>query len=51
MTIGEGGYYGRQYWGFGRHVDGWVATTDLTLPLGKYFGFTGDSTAGVRWEA
>jgi len=46
MTIGEGGYYGRQYWGFGRHVDGWVATTDLTLPLGKYFGFTGEFYRG-----
>lgn len=40
LTIGTGGYYGRQYWGFGRHVDGWAATSDLTLPLGKYFGLT-----------
>jgi hypothetical protein len=40
LTFGTGGYYGRQYWGFGRHVDGWAATADLTLPLGKYFGLT-----------
>lgn len=40
VTIGTGGYYGRQYWGFGRHVDGWAGTADLTLPLGKYFGLT-----------
>jgi hypothetical protein len=40
LTLGMGGYYGRQYWGFGRHVDGWVATTDLTAPLGKYFELT-----------
>jgi hypothetical protein len=40
LTLGTGGYYGRQYWGFGRHVDGWAATADLTLPLGKYFGLT-----------
>jgi hypothetical protein len=46
LTLGTGGYYGRQYWGFGRHVDGWAATTDLTLPLGKYFGFTGQFYRG-----
>jgi hypothetical protein len=40
ITIGTGGYYGRQYWGFGRHIDGWAGTADLTLPLGKYFGLT-----------
>jgi hypothetical protein len=40
VTIGTGGFYGRQYWGFGRHVDGWAGTADLTLPLGKYFGLT-----------
>jgi hypothetical protein len=46
LTLGAGGYYGRQYWGFGRHVDGWVGTTDLKLPLGKYFGFTGEFYRG-----
>jgi hypothetical protein len=46
MTLGTGGYYGRQYWGFGRHVDGWATTTDLTMPLGKYFGFTGQFYRG-----
>jgi hypothetical protein len=40
LTVGVGGYYGRQYWGFGRSVDGWAGTTDLTLPLGKFFEFT-----------
>ncbi len=40
VTLGSGGYYGRQYWGFRRHVDGWAGTADLTLPLGKYFGLT-----------
>ena len=46
MTIGTGGYYGRQYWGFGRHVNGWATTADLTIPLGKYFGFTGQFYRG-----
>lgn len=40
LTIGAGGYYGRQYWGFGRSVDGWAGTTDLTLPLGRFFELT-----------
>ena len=39
--LGAGGYYGRQDWGFGRDVDGWAGTADLTLPLGKRFEFTG----------
>ena len=41
ITLGEGAYYGRQYWGLDRHVNGWAATTDLTLPLGPRFSFTG----------
>jgi hypothetical protein len=41
LIFGAGGYYGRQDWGFGRKVDGWVGTLDLTLPLGKQFEFTG----------
>jgi hypothetical protein len=41
LTVGAGGYYGRQDWGFNRTVDGWAGTTDLTLPLGKRFEFTG----------
>jgi len=45
-TLGFGGYYSRQNWGFGRNVDGWAATTDLSLPLGKFFGFTGEFYRG-----
>jgi len=41
FTVGVGGYYSRQNWGFGRDVDGWTGTADLTLPLGKRFEFTG----------
>lgn len=41
LTIGVGGYYGRQDWGFGRTVDGWAGTTDVTIPLGTKFEFTG----------
>jgi hypothetical protein len=45
-TLGFGGYYGRQNWQFGRHVDSWVGTTDFLLPLGKYFEFTGEYYRG-----
>jgi hypothetical protein len=46
LTIGVGGYYGRQNWGFGRGVDGWVGTTDLTIPMGRYFDLTGEFYRG-----
>ena len=41
LTAGTGGYYGRQNWGFNRHIDSWASTMDLKLPLGKYFEFSG----------
>jgi hypothetical protein len=46
FTVGVGGYYGRQDWGFSRNVDGWAGTVDLTLPLGKRFEFTGEFYRG-----
>jgi len=45
-TLGFGGYYGRQNWEFGRYVDSWAGTTDLLLPLGKYFEFSGEFYRG-----
>jgi hypothetical protein len=46
LTVGFGGYYGRQNWGLSRTVDGWAGTTDVTLPLGKLFEFTGEFYRG-----
>lgn len=46
LIAGVGGYYGRQNWAFGRHVDGWTGTTDLTVPLGHMFEFTGEFYRG-----
>jgi hypothetical protein len=40
LTLGAGGYYGRQAWGFGRSADSWAGTIDVTVPLGKLFEFT-----------
>jgi hypothetical protein len=46
LAIGFGGYYARQNWGFSRIVDGWAGTTDVTLPLGRLFEFTGEFYRG-----
>jgi len=46
LTIGLGGYYGRQNWGSGRYLDGWAGTTDVTLPLGNQFDLTGEFYRG-----
>jgi hypothetical protein len=48
LTLGAGGYYGRQAWGFRRHVDGWAGTVDASLPLGRKFELT---TAFFRGRA
>jgi hypothetical protein len=41
LTIGEGAYYGRQNWGYGRNLDGWAVTSDVTVPLGTFFDLSG----------
>jgi Spy/CpxP family protein refolding chaperone len=46
LIAGLGGYYARQSWAFGRTVDGWAGTSDLTIPLGKYFDFSGEFYRG-----
>jgi hypothetical protein len=46
ITLGAGGYYGRQNWGFDRNVDGWAGMADLTLPLGRYLDLTGEFYRG-----
>ena len=46
FTAGAGGYYSRQDWGFGRNVDGWAGTVDLTMPLGRRWELTGEFYRG-----
>lgn len=46
VVAGLGGYYGRQGWGFGRTVDGWAGTADLTVPMGPFVEFTGQFYRG-----
>jgi hypothetical protein len=40
LTVGAGGFYGRQFWSLGRYVDGWAATLDVTAPLSKWLELT-----------
>jgi hypothetical protein len=41
LSLGWGGFYGHQDWGYNRLVDGWASMVDATVPLGKLFEFTG----------
>ena len=46
LTVGAGGYFNRQDWGFSRTVDGWAGTADWTIPLGRWFGVSGEFYRG-----
>jgi len=46
MTLGAGGYYGRQDWNFGRTVDSWAGTADWTITLGALFSVEGEFYRG-----
>jgi len=46
LSVGMGGYYGRQNWAFGRSIDGWAGVTDLTVPLGEFLTFSGEFYRG-----
>lgn len=46
LTFGLGGYYSRQDWSLGRHVDGWAGTADWEVPLGRWFGLSGEFYIG-----
>ena len=46
LSLGIGGYYGRQNWAFGRSVDGWAGVTDVTVPLGELLDFSAEFYRG-----
>ena len=46
LTLGIGGYYSRQNWGFHRMVDGWAGTSDWTLPLSFRWELSGEFYRG-----
>jgi len=46
FTLGEGGYYARQDWGFSRNVDAWAGTADWTFALTPRFNLSGEFYRG-----
>ena len=46
LTVGAGGYYARQNWGFSRIIDAWVGTADWSLPLSHGLSLTGEFYRG-----
>jgi hypothetical protein len=46
LTLGAGGYYSRQDWGFHRNVDAWAATSDWTIPVGSRWEVSGEFYRG-----
>lgn len=46
LTMGVGGYYSRQNWGFGRNADAWAGTTDWLLPLAHRWELSGEFYRG-----
>jgi hypothetical protein len=46
LTFGVAGYYSRQDWGFGRHVDGWAGLADVEVPLAAKWSLAGEVYRG-----
>lgn len=46
LTLGSGGYYSRQDWGFNRHVDGWAGMADWQAPLFSRLTLSGEFYRG-----
>ena len=46
LTVGGGAFYNRQNWGFHRDVEGWAATSDVTVPIGRWFSISGEFYRG-----
>ncbi|HET7099680.1 MAG TPA: hypothetical protein VFJ52_00905, partial [Terriglobia bacterium] len=45
-SVGVGGYYAPENWGFGRKINGWAGTADWNLPLGRWFSLSGELYRG-----
>ena len=46
-TIGAGGYFARQNYGYGRVIDAWAATLDWNLPFGEHWALSGELHRGL----
>ena len=45
-TVGAGGYFARQNYGYNRIVDAWAATLDWNLPFGERWALSGELHRG-----
>ena len=46
LSVGAGGYYGRQNWGFYRHNDSWAGMADWEIPLNSRLSISGEIYRG-----
>jgi len=46
LSLGVGGYYARQNWGFDRIIHAWAATADWSVPVSRWFSLTGEFYTG-----
>lgn len=46
MTLGTAGYYSRQDWGFGHHLDGWSGMADWDIPFAPRLSLSGEFYRG-----
>jgi len=46
LTIGAAGYYSRQDWDYGHHVDGWAGLLDWQVPLSRRLTLSGEFYRG-----
>lgn len=46
ITVGLGGYYNRQNWGFGRNVNAWAGMFDAAVPLARWLDLSGEFYRG-----
>jgi hypothetical protein len=46
LSLGAGGYYGRQNWSSGRSVDAWAGMTDWQIPILPRLGLSGEFYRG-----
>jgi hypothetical protein len=47
LTLGGGGYFSRQNWGFDRYLNGWAGMTDWDIPLAPHLSLSGEFYRGV----
>ena len=47
FSIGGGGYYNRQNWGYDRMVNGWAGMMDINLPLSQRFSLSAEYYRGA----